>query len=349
MRLDLVERIRHWCWVQFRKGPLTPLFALCGAVIFVGCLLLLWGNHQFHRVHAHTKPVLIEIPKGTGLLGVSRLLEHHQLIDNAWIFAANVALRLSARSLKAGEYEIMPEVSAKDIFLKMQHGETYKRRLTIIEGLKAQEVVSIIHSAYGLKGTVSTIPEEGWLLPETYFYAFEDDRNQLLSRMKLDMDKHLDRAWQERASNLPMQSKREALVLASIVEKETCVKEERPRVAAVFLNRLRQGMPLQADPTVIYGIEKETGRPLARELNQKDLTHVTSYNTYLMAGLPPTPICNPGLASIKAVLNPVVSDELYFVADGSGGHVFSATYREHAIHHQALRKARAQAKAVKKN
>lgn len=319
------------------------------AATFICGLLLLWGNHVFYRATAHTTPVLVFVPKGTGLLGVSRLLEKHKLINNPWIFAANVALRLGARSLKAGEYEMTPGVSARDMFLKMQRGETYKRRLTVIEGLKTQEVVGIIQSAQGLKGTISTPPHEGGLLPETYFYTFHDDRNQLLSRMKLDMEKQLDRAWQERAPNLPIQSKHEALILASIVEKETCLKDERPRVAAVFLNRLRLGMPLQADPTVTYGLEKEMGAPLARELNQKDLTHVTAYNTYLVTGLPPTPICNPGLASIKAVLNPDVSDELYFVADGTGSHVFSTTYAQHSIHHKALRKARAQQKAPQKN
>lgn len=349
MHLDLVGRTLHWCWVQFRKGLLTPFFGLCVVAILIGGLLLSWGNQAFHRVSARTTPVLILVQKGTGLLGVSRVLEDHKLIDNAWIFVANVALRMGARSLRAGEYEMTPGLSAKDMFLKMQRGETHKRRLTVIEGLKTQDVIGLIQSAYGLKGIISTTPDEGMLLPETYFYSFDDDRDQLLSRMRLDMDKQLDRLWQGRASNLPIQSKREALILASIVEKETCLKDERPRVAAVFLNRLRRGMPLQADPTVTYGLEQEMGKPLARELNQKDLAHVTTYNTYLVTGLPPTPICNPGLASIKAVLNPVVSDELYFVADGTGGHVFSITYGEHAIHHQALRKARAQKKATHKN
>ncbi|MGN6671442.1 MAG: endolytic transglycosylase MltG [Candidatus Nucleicultricaceae bacterium] len=315
-------------------------------------------QRNFSTPTNHSESILVRIPKGTGLFGIARILKEHQVVPHTWSFITNVILRFDAKNLKAGEYEIKPHATPKDVYGLMRSGHTYKRRVTIIEGLKTEEVLSIINSLDGLRGEITRVSTEGQLLPETYFFEYEDERNALVERMQQSMKAIVQGLWNKRSLDLPIKSARDAVILASIIEKETALSEERPRVAAVFLNRLRIGMPLQADPTVVYGLELEKGGTLDRELNQRDLTTVTSYNTYIMPGLPPTPICNPSKASLEAVLNPAQSSDLYFVADGTGRHIFSKTYAEHAIHHQALRKLRAKQaesaennplKAIKKN
>ena len=211
----------------------------------------------------------------------------------------------------------------------MTKGETVVRSFTIPEGLTVAEAMEIVAKAKGLAGAMpSSLPDEGRLLPETYHYSYYDSKAQAVRRMEKALDDALAKAWAGRDEGLPLNSPEEALILASIVEKETGVKAERARVAAVFLNRLRKGMRLQSDPTVIYGITQGKG-PLGRDLTRADLDTLTPWNTYEITGLPPTPIANPGLASIKAVLHPEQSDDLYFVADGSGGHAFSKTLNEH--------------------
>jgi UPF0755 protein len=210
----------------------------------------------------------------------------------------------------------------------LANGETVARRLTVAEGLTVAEVFQLLADTEALEGDLPPPPEEGSLLPETYFYALGDSRIGLVSRMQDEMRQTLDELWRGRAQNLPLRTKREALILASIVDKETGVADERDKVAAVFINRLRRGMRLQADPTVIYGLT-EGGGPLGRELSQRDWAHASAYNTYQIDGLPPGPIGNPGRASIEAVLNPAAVDYLYFVADGSGGHAFARTLEEH--------------------
>ena len=315
-------------------------------VLFVLTIGHFWLKNNFSTPTHHSESILIRVPKGTSLLGIARVLKEHQVVPYVWSFVINVALRFDAKSLKAGEYEIKPHATPREVYDLMRSGHTYKRRITIIEGLKTEEVLSIINSQEGLVGEISKIPAEGQLLPETYYFEYDDTRSNFLDRMQQDMKKIVEKLWNNRAVGLPLKTQNEAVILASIVEKETSLTEERSRVSAVFLNRLHVGMPLQADPTVVYGLERETGKPLGRELNKQDLTKVTSYNTYIMPGLPPTPICNPSKASLEAVLHPARSSELYFVADGTGGHVFSKTYAEHAVHHQNLRKLKAQQKVA---
>jgi UPF0755 protein len=178
-----------------------------------------------------------------------------------------------------------------------------------------------------LTGEVTDVPQEGSLLPETYIFNRGETRTALIKRMQDDHTRVLNELWAQRAANLPFSTKEEAVILASIVEKETGVASERPRVAAVFVNRLRKGMKLQSDPTIIYGLTK--GVPLGRGIRQSELDKATPYNTYVIVGLPPTPIANPGKASLAAVMNPAQTEDLFFVADGTGGHVFAPTLAEH--------------------
>jgi UPF0755 protein len=210
----------------------------------------------------------------------------------------------------------------------LERGETVARRVTIAEGLTVAEIFGLLEEAPGLTGPLPEPPPEGSLLPETYFFALGDSRYGLVRRMRGAMTEALEAAWANRAEGLPLASKEEALVLASIVDKETGIPAERRQVAAVFINRLRKGMPLQSDPTVIYGLTGGEG-PLQRPLTRKDWEHDSPYNTYRNPGLPPGAIGNPGRDAIAAVLDPANVDYLYFVADGTGGHAFARTLAEH--------------------
>jgi UPF0755 protein len=211
----------------------------------------------------------------------------------------------------------------------------FAHRVTIAEGLTSDAAVALVKAEPALAGPVPVVPE-GSLLPETYLFERGTSRAELLARMHKAQETLLAELWPKRKEALSVASKEEALKLASIVEKETAIPAERPRVAAVFLNRIRRGMKLESDPTIIYGLSK--GVPLGHALRQSELATPNPYSTYQIEGLPPTPICNPGRAAIEAVLNPPDTDELYFVADGKGGHVFAKTMMEHQKNVAQLRK-----------
>lgn len=229
--------------------------------------------------------------------------------------------------LKAGEYRFPAHVTLRAAMDLVAEGRTVVRRLTVPEGLTSARILKLVQEAEGLSGTVTTVPAEGSLLPETWNYSWGDDRAALLARMMRARDEVLADLWPKRAANLPLKSPAEALVLASIVEKETGLAAERPQVAAVFINRLRRNMRLQSDPTVVYGASP--GNPPERSPTRAELDQANAWNTYRIDGLPPSPIANPGRASIAAVLNPATHDFLYFVADGSGAHAFARTLDEH--------------------
>ena len=234
----------------------------------------------------------------------------------------------TATRLRSGEYAFPPSISPRDAAAMLAAGRTVVRRITLAEGLTIFQILELVGAAEGLEGDIGERPGEGEFLPETYFYSWGDARRQIVARGRRAMSELLAELWSKRAADLPLRSPAEALTLASIVEKETSVAEERPRVAAVFLNRLRQNMKLQADPTVIYGASQGRG-VLDRPPSRADLDSGHRWNTYVITGLPPTPIANPGRASLEAVLRPLASDELYFVADGTGRHVFARTLNEH--------------------
>ena len=270
---------------------------------------------------------IVSLPMGTGLNQVAAILEKQGAVSDGMIFRVGVIVNRKAGALKAGEYAIPSRASPSQIMNILIEGKSIVYKLTLPEGLTTAMIVDLVRNHPVLVGDVTKVPPEGALLPETYIFDRGTTRDGLIKKMQDDHDRVLDELWTGRAPNLPFATKAEAVILASIVEKETGVSEERPRVAAVFVNRLRKGMRLQSDPTIIYGLTK--GVPLGRGIRQSELDKATPYNTYVIPGLPPTPIANPGKASLAAVLNPAQTEDLFFVADGTGGHAFAATVAEH--------------------
>ena len=314
-------------------APLRSWLALAAAgavaavVISLGILF-----HRFDAPGPLAGPAIVVVPQGAGVARVADLLARHGVIHNALVFEAGVRISGNAARLRAGEYEFPGHVSARDIMDMLTAGKILVRRLTVPEGLTTAQVFEMINVAYGLAGDVGPIPQEGTLLPDTYHYSYGDERAALVQRMSRAMTETVIRLWRDRASGLPLNSPREAVILASIVERETGRADERARIAGVFYNRLRRNMPLQSDPTVAYGTALDEGigsRLLDRPLRRADLKRPGPYNSYLNRGLPPGAIANPGVAALYAVLHPAETDAFYFVADGTGGHAFASTLREH--------------------
>ena len=273
-------------------------------------------------------PATVIIHKGARTIEIASRLKQAGVILDAKRFGWGLRLFADPKPLRAGEFAFKPAMSAAQVIAHLQTGKTVIRKVTIAEGLSNLEIADTLAKTPGLTGLLEPIPTEGRLLPETYHFSYGDSRAGLVKRMRQAMTRLLTEAWPNRGRDLPLKTPAEALVLASIVEKETGVASERRRVAGVFINRLRIGMRLQSDPTVIFGITK--GRePLGRSITKSDLRTETAYNTYVIKGLPPGPITNPGRAAILAVLNPADTKELYFVATGFGGHAFARTLREH--------------------
>ncbi len=287
-----------------------------------------YAKDQFERPGPTDSDTVFLLERGTGLNATAAQLEASGLISNALIFRLALQVTDRAGSLKAGEYLIPGAASMDEIANILQEGKSILHKLTVAEGLTSWEAMQIIAADPVLVGEPPELPAEGALLPETYLFTRGASRADIVAEMEAAHDEVVERLWDERAENLPISNIEEAVVLASIVEKETGVAAERPRVAAVFINRLRRGMRLQSDPTIIYGITNGQG-PLGRPIRRSEIDRKTAYNTYQIDGLPPTPIANPGEAAIAAVLNPPTTNELYFVADGTGGHAFATTLAEH--------------------
>jgi UPF0755 protein len=311
--------LSYFRWVLFF---IALLVTLMGGAIFLGHQILVAQGPL-------TQPRHVVIPRGAGPATMAKVLREEGVIAHPQLFRIALMIDPAPKPIKAGEYEVPAHISMQSLVDLLQSGKVVQRRLTVPEGLTTAEIVELVRKTEALSGDITLDLKEGDLLPETYFYSRDDTRDGLLLRMKEAMEKAVDEAWRKRAAGLPLANRREAVVLASIIEKETAVPAERPKVAAVYLNRLRLRMKLESDPTVIYGL---TGGKSAfnRELTRTDLQSTSPYNTYAVAGLPPGPICNPGRASLVAATNPAPRDRsLYFVADGQGGHVFSSNVYEH--------------------
>ncbi len=280
------------------------------------------------------------MPQGASLASAATQLEREGAIRSAGRFRLMARVFGSGEPIKAGEYRVPAHTSAADLLRMLQGGRTFQRLVVVPEGYPSVLVHDALAHADGLTGTVP-VPAEGSVLPDSYAFQREDTRASVVARMQKAMRDYLAAAWAKRKPGIAVKTPEQAVILASIVEKETGKPSERRMVAAVYGNRLRTGMPLQADPTVIYPITK--GRPLGRRILRSELHAKNGYNTYASPGLPAGPIANPGRASIDAVLNPERSSALYFVADGTGGHVFANTLAEHNANVRkwyAIRRAR---------
>jgi len=311
--------------VDYRRRLISRLLAVPVIVVlsFIG-----WATSSFYGKGPNADETTVVLPRGAGVKMIAKALDDAGVISSPFVFRSGVRITGNSRGLKAGEYLIPGRTSPRGVMELLLAGRTVLHRLTVAEGLTVAEVFAAVHAAEGLDGEVLARPPEGALLPETYYFSLGDSRADLLTRMGEAMRETLNELWAGRAEGLPFDSPEEALALASIVEKETGVSAERARVAAVFINRLRRGMRLQSDPTVVYSLTQGAA-PLGRALTRRDLRTENPYNTYVNGGLPPGPIANPGRAAIEAVLHPLETEELYFVADGNGGHAFAKTLREH--------------------
>ena len=307
------------------------LLVIFSVVVAVGLAALaggwLWLSAHIQATGPLTEETFVVVEPGSGLGTVALQLQNAGIIQSDFTFRLHARLSGYAAQVKAGEYRFEPGVSPGAVLAKVVAHDVVVRFITIPEGLSSFQIADLIAAADGLTGDFSRTFKDGTLLPETYGYERGESRAALVRRMEMALDRTLADLWAGRAPDLPIDSPKDALILASIVEKDTSVADERPRVAAVFVNRLKRRMRLQSDPTVAYGVDPSG--PLRRPLRRSDLDGDTPYNTYKISGLPPGPICHPGRDSIAAVLNPASIRDLYFVADGSGGHAFAETLAAH--------------------
>ena len=286
----------------------------------------------------------VVIPKGGGVHDIAARLEREGVISDRRLFMAGYFIAKASTwggggrslQLKAGDYQIPRAASIRDVIDILAEGRTITHRVTIPEGLTSHQIVERLKADANLSGEITEVPPEGSLLPETFIVQRGASRQSIVDNMQAEARKLMEKAWAQRQKGLPLKTWEEAIVLASIVEKETGRSDERERVAAVFVNRLRQNMRLQSDPTILYGVS--AGKTMwNRPILKSEIAQKTAHNTYQIDGLPPTPICNPGRASIEAVLNPASTKDVYFVADGNGGHVFAETLKEHNANVQKWR------------
>lgn len=307
------------------KTGLAAFLFVAAAILLAGWLYL---DQAFDEPNEVEVARIVLIVPGSGVWRIAEALYEARVIPDSNVFVAGVWQNGAMADLKAGEYEFPAGATPRQVMEIILSGKSVEHRLTVPEGLTSAEIGRLLANVEALGGEVDAIPPEGALLPQTYFFRRGDSRAALLARMEAGMAELIVELWPRRADGLPYETPEEALVLASIVEKEAAIAAERRKVAGVFVNRLRKGMRLQSDPTVIFAV---TGgvRPLKRPLSKADLALDSSFNTYRHKGLPPAPIAHPGRESLAATLNPEVTDALYFVADGNGGHVFAATLKEH--------------------
>ncbi len=304
------------------------LFSLVGGGLFV------FVKQSFEAAGPLDADKVVNIPPHNGIRDIADILVREGVIDRPWIFVVSATLAKSHDELKFGEYSFTRQASLHDVINTLIDGKVVQHQITIPEGLTSEQIVQRLMEMDILSGAIKEIPKEGSMLPESYRYPRGTSREQVIARMQAVQTRLVQEIWEHRAPDLPLKTPQQLVILASIVEKETGRNDERSRVAAVFINRLRQHMKLQSDPTIIYGLVGGKGT-LGRPIVKSEIEQHTPYNTYVIEGLPPGPIANPGRAALEAVANPARTRELYFVADGTGGHTFSETLEQHqkAVEH----------------
>jgi UPF0755 protein len=296
------------------------------AIIIAGGFAV--GKHRFEEPGPLAEDKVVNIPPRSGIRDIADLLVKEGVIDHYLTFIAGSLLAKTHDELRFGEYQFAKQASLHDVLNTLVSNKVVQHQVTIAEGLTSEQIVQRLLEADMLAGNIREIPREGSLLPESYRFPRGTPRDQVIQRMQLAQQRILQEVWDHRAPDLPLRTPEQLLTLASIVEKETGRAEERSRVAAVFVNRLKQRMKLQSDPTIIYGLVGGKGT-LGRPILRSEIEQPTPYNTYVIEGLPPGPIANPGRAALEAVANPARTKELYFVADGTGGHSFSESLDQH--------------------
>jgi UPF0755 protein len=312
--------------VTFSNFVLTGVLMVCLAAGVV----LFWGRSTFEASGPLTQTASIVIPRGTSTASIAENLERQGIIESALVFEMNVRFANAAASLKPGEYEFQPGQSMRSVLDKIARGETVQRALLVPEGWTVSQIYARIGADPNLSGDLPPPVAEGSLMPATYPIQRGMQRAELVRRMQEAQADLVREVWSKRdTAASELRDIGQFVTLASIVEKETGKADERGRVAAVFLNRLKKGMRLQSDPTIIYAVWGGAGKPPEEPIRQSHIRNESPYNTYVARGLPPGPIACPGRAALEAVANPATTNDVYFVADGDGGHLFAATLEEH--------------------
>ena len=306
-------------------NAIISLFVLAAIAAGVGLVI---GKQRFDAPGPLAADRVVNIPHGSGIRDIADVLAREGVIEQPWVFVGGVLVLKAREDLRAGEYQFKAHASLRDVVATIVDGRVVAHQFTVPEGLTSEQIVARLLNDDVLTGNIKEIPREGSLLPDTYNFGRGLTREQMIQHMQQAQQRILKEIWDHRSPDLPIKTPDQLVTLASIVEKETGKPDERSRVAAVFVNRLKQRMRLQSDPTIIYGLVGGKGT-LGRPIMRSEIDQPTPYNTYQIDGLPPGPIANPGRASLEAAANPARTRELYFVADGSGGHAFAETYEQH--------------------
>src|SRR5208282_1674268 len=306
----------------------NAIISILVLIAIVAGVALFIGKERFKAPGPLPEDRIVNIPHGSGIRDIADFLEHEGVIDQPWVFIGGVLVLKAREGLKAGEYQFRAHASLRDVIATIVDGNVVTHQISLPEGLTSEQIVARLLDDDVLTGNIKEIPREGSLLPDTYNFTRGVTREQMIQRMQQAQQRMIKEVWDRHSPDLPIKTPEQLVVLASIVEKETGKPEERTRVAAVFANRLKQKMRLQSDPTIIYGLVGGKGT-LGRPIMRSEIEQATPYNTYQIDGLPPGPIANPGRASLEAAANPARTRELYFVADGTGGHAFAETYEQH--------------------